>query len=71
MEGWGMGRIHLIGTEYASRGDHTDRQLPLLHGADLYRRCLASQNDGFVNIEGILLVSGRMVLRNVQFFEII
>ncbi len=65
-----MGRIHFVGTEYTSRRDHADRQLPLLHHTRLNRRGLGAQDDLFVDIEGILFILRRMSVRNVKLLEI-
>ncbi len=66
-----MRRVHLVRAEHAARGDHADRELPFLHDAGLDRRRLRAQKDILCNIEGILLVLGRMVRGNVQLREII
>ena len=66
-----MGGVHLVGAEHAPRGDHADGKLSLLHGAHLNRGGLASQQDRIVDIEGILLVSGRMSLGNVQLLKVV
>ena len=66
-----MGCIHFVGTEYSAGRDHTDRQLALFHGTNLNRRGLGTQNDFLIDIEGILLVSCRMVLRDIQRFEVV
>ena len=71
MEGRGMGCVHLVRTEYTSRSDHTDRQLSFLHHTCLAGRSLGTQHDVFIDIEGILLVLGRMSFRNIQFFKIV
>ena len=71
MEGGGVSGIHLIGAEYTSGRDHPDGQFTLLHGPHLDRRGLASQEDIVVDIEGILLISGRMSLGDIQLFEVV
>ena len=57
--------IHFICTEYSTRRDHTDRQFLLFHHAHLDRRCLCTQQDLVVDIEGILLILCRMICRNI------
>ena len=71
MEGRGMGGIHFVGAEYAARRNDADRGLGLLHDADLHAGGLAAQKDILVDIEGILLISCRMSLRNIQSLEIV
>ena len=66
-----MGGIHLVGTEHAARRNHADGKLALLHGTHLYRRRLAAQQDVFIDVEGILLVPGRMALGNVQLLKVV
>ncbi|MNI45510.1 hypothetical protein D3C73_999370 [compost metagenome] len=73
MELEGVGRIVVIAAEHLARTDDFDRSLPLhrLHGADLHRRGLCTHQDVFCQIEGILHIAGRMVLRQVERFKVI
>ena len=71
MEGRRMGSVYLIRTEHSSRSDHADWQLAFLHGTGLYRRCLRTKQNGAVNKKCILLISCRMVLRNIQLGKVI
>ena len=66
-----MCRIYFIRTEYSSRCDHTDWKFSLFHHSCLYRRCLCTKHDIFINIECILFIFCRMICRNIQFFEIV
>ena len=66
-----MGGVHLIGTEHAAGSDHTARQLALFHHAGLNRGGLGSQHHLFIDIEGILLILGRMIGRDVQLLEVV
>ena len=63
--------IHLIRTEYTSRCDHTNRKLALLHLTCLNRWCLGTKQNGIIDKESILLISCRMILRDVQFCKVI
>ena len=71
MEGWRMSCIYFIRTEYSSRCDHTDRQLSFFHGTCLNRRCLGTKKYGIIDKESILLVSCRMILRNIQLGKVV
>ena len=71
MEGGRMGRIHRIGTEYASRTNHPKRRLMCLHISCLHGGSLGSQEDIAVDIEGILLIPRRMSFRNIQLLKIV
>ena len=53
-----MGCIHLVGTEHASRCDHTDGQFSLFHGTRLYRGSLGTQADLIIN-EAIVTTEAR------------
>ncbi len=59
--------------EHSSRTDHTDRKLHRLHGADLNGRGVGSQKQRIRmaggHEEGVLHISGRMVLREIQRLE--
>ena len=66
-----MCRIQLVSAEYASRSDHADRQLSLFHGVYLYAGSLRTQKDILCDIEGILLILGRVVCRNIECLKII
>ena len=48
-----MGCIYFVGTENASRGNHTDRKFALFHYTCLNRGGLGTQYDFFIDIEGI------------------
>ena len=63
--------IYFVRTEYTSRCDHTNRKFSLLHHTGLYRRCLCTKYDIFINIESILLILCRMICRNVQLLKVI
>ena len=66
-----MGCIYFVRTEHSSRRDHTDRKLALFHHTCLYRRCLGTKYDIFINVKCILLVFCRMIFRDVQFLEVV
>ena len=66
-----MSCIYFIRTEYSSRCDHTDRQLSFFHGTCLNRRCLGTKKYGIIDKESILLVSCRMILRNIQLGKVV
>ena len=66
MEGRGMCRVHLVRTEYSTRGKHTDRQFPFFHHADLYRRGLGTKHDIACDIKSILFILGGMIRRYIQ-----
>ena len=71
MEGRRMGCIYLIGTEYTSRCDHTDRQFTFFHNTNLYRRSLGTKYDLVIDVESILLIFCRMVCRNIQSLKVV
>ena len=71
MEQRGMGRIDVIAAEYTARCNDADRRLLVFHRADLNRRGLRAENDVVGYIEGVLRIACRMILRNVQGFEIV
>ena len=71
MEGRGVGSIHGVRTEYTTWADHTDRKLALLHHTRLHGRRLRTKQDIVSDIEGILLVSRRVALRDVQLLEVV
>ncbi len=66
-----MGRVHLVGAEHPSRRNHTDGKLPLLHHTRLNRGCLGTQHDFLIDIEGVLLILGRMPVGDIQLLKII
>ena len=71
MEGRGMGRVHLVGTEYPARRDHADWQFPLLHLMHLRGGRLRPQQDIPGNIKGVLLILCRMIRRNIERLKVI
>ena len=71
MEGRRMCRIYFVRTEYTSRCDHTDRQFALFHGTCLYRGSLRTKKNRIIDKECILLISCRMIFRNIQFCKVI
>ena len=71
MEGRGVGGIHRIGTEYSSRTNHADRRLMGLHVSCLHRGCLGTKQNVGIDVEGILFISSRMSLRNIQLLKVV
>ena len=71
MEQRGMGRIDVVTAEYTARCNDADRRLLVFHRADLNRRGLRAENNIIGYIEGVLRITCRMILRNVQGFEIV
>ncbi len=69
-----MGGVHLVGAEHPPRCDHPDGKLPFLHLMHLHPGSLGAQKDvahGAGHVEGVLLVLGGVVGRDVQGFEIV
>ena len=64
----GVYRVRAVNA--AGRND-ADRRLLLLHRAYLHGRCLGTQDDVIRNIEGILRVARRMILRDVQSLKVV
>ena len=71
MEQRRVGCVNGVRTVNTARRDNTDRRLALFHRADLHRGCLGTQNDIVRDIEGVLRVARRMILRDVQRLEVV
>ena len=67
-----MGGI-VIPAEHLARGNHADWRIGCMlpESSRLYRRCMGAEKNIRRNVEGILHIPGRMVLRQVQAFEIV
>ena len=77
MEHGRMGRV-VIAAVGAARHDHPIRRRAGLHGADLHRRGMGAQDQaarvgavGPGQIEGVVVLTGRMVGRNVEGGEVV
>jgi len=66
-----MGGIRCIPSVATSRCNDSHRRRLALHHANLDRRGMGSENDLFVNVKGILYLSGRMLLGEIQSFEVV
>ena len=71
MEHGAVGCIHLIGTVHTAGADDTNGGLPGQHGACLHGAGVGTQHHVIINIEGILSIPGRVILRNVHQLEIV
>ena len=71
MEQRGVGSVNGVRTVNAARCNNADRRLALFHGANLHRRGLRAEHNVIRNIEGILRVACRMILRNVQRLKVV
>ena len=60
-----MGGI-IIGTENTSRGKNFNRRFFVFHNMNLSCRCLGTQKEFRREVEGILHISCRVVLRRIQ-----
>ncbi len=63
--------VHRVRAVDAAGADDADGRLLLLHHAHLHRRGLGAQQDLVVDIERVLRVARRVVLRHVQRLEIV
>ena len=63
--------INFVGTEYSSGSDHPYGKSSLLHLVDLASRGLCSEKHLAAYVEGILLILGGMICRNVKCLEIV
>ncbi len=66
-----VGGVHLVGAVDPPGGDDADGRLLLLHHAHLHRRGLRAQQDVVGDIERVLRVARRVVLRHVQGLEVV
>ena len=71
MEQGRVGSVNSVRAVNAARRNDADRRLALFHRADLHRGCLGTQNDIVRDIEGVLRVARRMILRDVQRLEVV
>ena len=74
VEHGGVRRVNFVLAVHAARSQNTDRRLADgFHGANLHGAGLCAQEDFFVicHIERVAAVTGGMILRNVQFGEVI
>ena len=71
MEQRGVGGVHRVGAVNAARRDDADRWFFLLHGADLHRGGLGSEQNIVADVEGVLGISGRVVLRDVERLKVV
>ncbi len=66
-----MGGIHFICAVHSAGADNADGRLLGEHGARLHRRGVRAQQQVLVKIEGILRISGGMVLGQVQQLKVV
>ena len=71
MEQRRVGCVNGVRTVNTARRNNADRRLALFHRADLHRRGLRAEHNIIRNIEGILRVACRMILRDVQRLEVV
>ena len=63
----------IVATINSTRSNHANRRVRFtgLHSASLYRRSMGTEQIFFSDVEGILHVASRMVLRQVQCFKVV
>ena len=66
-----MGGIERVASKRAARADDSHRRLHLLHGSNLHRRCMGSQQQVLGNIKRVPGVSRGMADWEVQRVEIV
>ena len=71
VEEGGVGRVHRVGAVDPSGRDDADGGLLLFHRAHLHRGGLGAQQDVVADVEGVLRVARRVVLRNVERLEVV
>ena len=67
----GVGRVDRVRAVHTAGRNDADRRLFLLHDAHLHARGLRAEHHVIRNIEGVLRVARRMVLRDIQRFKIV
>ena len=65
-----MAGVHLVGAVHTAGADDADGRLAAEHGARLHGAGVGAQHNVVINIEGILRVAGRVILRNVHQLEV-
>ena len=61
-----MCSVNCVGTVNTAGRDYSDRRLSLLHGTYLYAGGLSSENHIVVDVESILCISCRVMLRHIE-----
>ena len=66
-----MRGVDLVGAEDAAGADDADGRLARKHGARLNGAGVRTQNDVVVDIKGVLRIARRVILGDVEQFEIV
>ena len=71
MEQRGVRGVHIIGAVHTSGRDYTYRRLLLFHDPYLNRGGLRAKQNVVGDIKGVLSVTRRVILRNVERLEVV